>query len=362
MDTVNLVEHLWPAYNLVATHDAGAVDLVWDPAGAPDYIFFDFEDDNGGWVGSGYGDWEWTNTYTLTGYVDNDTYVDTPPTAPYSGTGLWGTKVLGSHSNSSAWSYLRQTFDLSVFDSPVLSLWHYMNGYNTWDYGLIKVNGTTVWGSSALAVFMPWQELAIDLSAYGGMAGVEISFEWYATSVVDYAGWYIDDIYIGPATRAQASLGTRNGTRMFVDYDVYRFLAADEANPGVWTLVSGNITNPMYTDATFQFEPEGRYKWAVKANYSGSLVSEPVISNSLGRLGDLQDIVATTLGADVVLNWTAQPGATYYKVYAADDPYGTFTYLGFSQTNSYTVTAPASAMKFYKVTAIADEALPGRSK
>ncbi len=164
------------------------------------------------------------------------------------------------------------------------------------------------------------------------------------------------------ATRAQAAFGSRNGNRMFLDYDVYRFLAADEANPGSWTPVSSDIVNPLYTDNTFQYEPAGTYKWAVKANYSGALVSEPVISNSLGKVYDPQDIAATKSGSNVLLNWTAEPGATYYKVYAADDPYGTFTYLGYSQTNSYTITAPVAAKKFYKVTAIADEALPGRTK
>jgi len=178
MGIINLVEYLWPAYNLVASHAAGNASLVWDPAGEPDYYFADFEADNGGWVGSGYGDWEWTNAYTLTGYTDNDTSVGTPPAAPHSGTGLWGTKVLADYSNSAAWSYLRQTLDLSAYADPVLSFWHYMNGYNTYDYGLIKVNGTTVWGSSALAVFMPWQELTVDLSAYAGMTNVQVSFEW----------------------------------------------------------------------------------------------------------------------------------------------------------------------------------------
>ena len=188
LGTINLTEYLWTPYELVATHEGDNARLNWEAAGEPDYLFFDFEADNGGWVGSGYGDWEWTNAYTLTGYSDPDTYVDTPPTSAYSGDGLWGTKVLSSYSNAGAWSYLRQTFDLSPFANPVLSFWHYMDGYNDWDYGLIKVNGTLVWGDELNAELMPWQQLTVDLSAYAGMASVEISFEWYATSTVAYAG------------------------------------------------------------------------------------------------------------------------------------------------------------------------------
>lgn len=358
MSTITLMEYLWTAYNLVATHENGNARLTWDPAGEPDYLFFDFETDNGGWVGSGYGDWEWTNAYTLTGYTDNDTSTGTPPTAPHSGTGLWGTKVLGDYSNSAAWSYLRKTVDLSPYVNPVISIWHYMNGYNTYDYGLIKVNGTTVWGSSALAVFMPWQELTISLAAYQGMTNVEISFEWYATSVVSYAGWYLDDIYIGPAPRQQVASNSRSiGTRSFEDYDLYRLLPADQATPANWTPVATGLTATTYLDEGFGTITGGTYKWALKANYTGALESAPIFSNILGKVYMPQDIAATTVGATVVLSWTAEPGAAYYKVYASDDPYGTFNYLGYSATNGYTVALP-EAKKFYKVTAVADEAMP----
>jgi hypothetical protein len=337
MDTVNLVENLWPAYNLVAAHNAGAVDLVWDPAGEPDYLLFDFDEDNGDWVGSGYGDWEWTNTYNVASFVYTYTGTDVnPPTTAHSGTGMWGTKMLTNYTNAGAFSYLTKTVDLAGYDNPVLKFWSWENMFGNYDYGQVAINGTVIWGPSWQHSGTVWTERVISLNAYAGQT-VQVQFQFWATTTVNYAGWYIDDIYIGPATRAQAAFGSRNGNRMFLDYDVYRFLAADEANPGSWTPVSSDIVNPLYTDNTFQYEPAGTYKWAVKANYSGALVSEPVISNSLGRVYDPQDIIATTLGANVVLNWTAQPGATYYKVYAADDPYGTFTYLGYSTTNSYTL-------------------------
>jgi hypothetical protein len=354
--TVTLTEIAWPAYNLEATHSGDNAQLVWDPAGAPDYYFNDFETDNGGWVSSGYGDWEW-GAYNVANWVDPDTYVDTPPTAAHSGTKMWGTVLEASYSNCAAWSYLRQTFDLTPYPNPVLKIWHYMDGYNTWDYGLIKVNGTTVWGSSAQAVFMPWQELTVDLSAYGSLTNAEISFEWYATSVVAYAGWYIDDLYVGPATTRNGNLfSTRD--RSFQNYDVYRFPTADEGNPVVWTQLENAWATTTYTDPGFAALPGGTYKWAVVANYTGTLESAAEISNSLGRVYDPQDIAATKVGNNVQLDWTAEPGAAFYKVYAASDPYGTFTYLGYSATNQFVVVAPAEAMKFYKVTAVADETMP----
>lgn len=363
LGSINLNEFLWPASDLVASHEAGDARLLWEPAAAPNYYFTDFETDNGGWVGSGYGDWEWTNAYTLTGYTDNDTSVGTPPTAPYSGTGLWGTKVLADYSNSAAWSYLRQTFDLTGYESPVLKFWHYMNGYNTYDYGLIKVNGTTVWGSSAAAVFMPWQELTVSLSAYTGLTSVEISFEWYATSVVSYAGWYLDDIYVGPATRAMTpQLGTRNGDRWLLNYDVYRFLAADEGTPGNWTLVNGAVADTTYLDTGFAALPEGSYKWAVKANYSGALESEAIVSNALGVFITPPDIEGGTIGAtgsNVSIGWPAEPGASYYIIYGSNDPYAAWPWaiLGYSATPSYVFPAGTTPYKFFKIAA-ADGEMP----
>ena len=357
LGTITLTEYLWTPYDLLASHEGDNARLVWEPAGEPDYLFFDFEADNGGWVGSGYGDWEWTNAYTLTGYTDTDTYSDTPPTAPNSGTGLWGTKVLSSYSNSTSWSYLRQTVDLSPFANPVLSFWHYMDGYNTWDYGLIKVNGTTVWGSSAAAVFMPWQQLTVDLSDYQGLSTVEISFEWYATGTVNYSGWYLDDIYIGPATtRNQAAqFGSRDAERVFLNYSIYR------RNPGaIWNLLNSAVSETTYLDTGFAAVPEGQYEWGVKANYSGTLQSEAIVSNVLGKFIDAPVIDASTTtaaGNSVNLGWQAEPGASYYIIYGAHEPYGVYEIVGYSATTSYVYGAAVDGFHFFKIVA-ADGVMP----
>jgi len=361
MGTINLTEYLWPAYDLVAAHDAGNASLVWDPAGAPDYFFFDFEENNGEWLESGYGDWEWTNTYNVANYNSaGGSTGQVPPTAAHSGTGLWGTVIYGPYANSGAYSLLRKNFDLSGFTNTQLRYWLWNDLFGHYDYLTVRINGVPV--DSVIVRNSSWQERVVNLSAYDNNPSVTITFAAYATTGTNYAGGYIDDIYIGPATRAQAAFGARNNDRWFLNYDVYRLLAADENNPTNWTLLGDDVANPNYLDTGFATVPGALYKWAVKANYSASLESEPVISNSLGKVYDPQDISATKSGSNVLLNWTAEPGAAYYKVYAADDPYGTFTYLGYSQTNSYTITAPVAAKKFYKVTAIADEALPGRTK
>jgi len=354
LGTINLIEYLWTPYNLVATHSGTDAQLVWEAAAAPEFYFSDFEDDNGGWVESGYGDWEWTNTYNVTLYnPSGSTSTQTPPPAAHSGTGLLGTIIYGPYSNSGAYSYLTQTFDFSGYNNTQFRYWLWNDLWGYWDYLTVRINGTTV-DSVIVLANTSWQERVIDLTAYDGLSDVVVTIAMFATTGVNYSGAYIDDIYIGPATARIAE-----NERWLLDYDVYRFLAADEGNPGAWTQLETDWATLSYLDTGFGSQPVGAYKWAVKANYSGAQESEAIISNTLGIVGIPQDITATTVGANVVLNWTAEPGASYYIVYASDDPYGAFTFLGYSATNSYNVIAPAAMKKFYKVTA-ADGEIPAR--
>lgn len=372
LGTINLTEYLWTPYELVASHEGDNARLNWEAAGAPEYYFTDFETDNGGWVISSNwtgtalpnypdGDWQWTNTYNVANYnTAGGSSPQNPPATAYSGTGMWGTVIYGPYTNltvSGQRSFLRQTFDLSVYPNPVISLWHHMDGYNTWDYGQIMVNGTAVWGTSDLAVFMPWQQITVDLSAYASLTNAEISFEWSSTTVSNYAGWYIDDIYIGPAATKQqtAQFGERNDDRVFLNYSVYR------RNPGAaWNLLNDAVADTTYLDTGFGSVPEGQYEWGVKANYSGTLQSDEIVSNILGKFIDAPVIDASSTvasGSNVTLGWLAEPGASYYIIYGAHDPYGTYTIVGYSATNSYVYSATTDGFHFFKIAA-ADGEMP----
>ncbi len=334
-DMGNLVmqEVAMPPRQVTAAPNAAAtqVNLIWRTpgAGGTGGPFDDFEASNGGWVPSSswadpLGDWEWTDSYNPANYTDIDTYVDVPPTAAHSGTGMWGTVIQGGYTNAGGWSYLRKTFNLSGIASPVLDFWHYMDGYNTWDYGLIKANGTTVWGASSAAEFMPWQQLTVDLSAFANLSEVEISFEWYATSTVSYSGWYIDDVYVGPALNrkvnyvytpepqapqkadalrgmseteaadlAQTLDGPRSArrqvfqtppaeTRPFFGYRVWRLTQGSENNETSWVSLTANtITDTTLIDTAWATLPDGNYKWAVKGVYTNNVHSVAAFSNML---------------------------------------------------------------------------------
>ena len=335
MGTLILSETSDPPRNVFAqvSDDNTQVNLTWRPPGSGGGVGIveDFEFDDGGWESSGYGDWEWTNEYDVSQYVDIDNYQDQPPQTAHSGTGMWGTKIHSGYSNSGAWSYLRKTFSLAGIAQPVLSFWHYMNGYNTWDYGVIKVNDTPVWGASNAAVFMPWQELTIDLTQWANNPEVQISFEWYATTTVSYAGWYIDDVYVGqalgrhtrfanhaPRKPVRSGLGEeeearliaqrapkyslnrpvdRTASRVRLGYNVWRLLAGDEQNEDSWTLLTTNtITDTTLVDPAWATLPDGNYRWAEKAIYTNDVTSVAGFSNTLRILRN--DLAAISLSGN----------------------------------------------------------------
>jgi hypothetical protein len=151
---------------------------------------------------------------------------------------------------------------------------------------------------------------------------------------------------------------SRDGDRSLQNYSVYRFPVAEEGTPANWTLLSNNCATETYLDTGFAALSSGAYKWAVKANYSGSLESESIISNALGIFGIPQNVVATTTAdGNVNLAWTAEPGASYYVIYGSHDPYGTYTVVGYSATNSYDYVVGTDPFHFFKIAA-ADGVMP----
>lgn len=163
--------------------------------GGTTFYFSDFESDNGGWVPTAtwdpVGDWEWSNTYNVGCYVGGEQ----PPPAAYSGTGLWGTVLCDDYTNSGGETLLSQTFSFTGLTDVHLSFYEWSDLFGSWDYGEVLVNGVqeyyvdTYPGSS-------WDFVDLNLGAYDNMASVEIVFSMHASTVVEYAGWYLDDVRI----------------------------------------------------------------------------------------------------------------------------------------------------------------------
>ncbi|HOY85706.1 MAG TPA: choice-of-anchor J domain-containing protein, partial [Candidatus Syntrophosphaera sp.] len=365
----NLVEYLWTPYNLVASHEGADARLNWDPAGLPDYQFYDFEADNGGFthVDNPTPGWEWgTSSYS----------------GAHSGTKVWGTVLEGNYANSAVYDLISPPSNL-IPAGAFLTFWHFyrFEFYTTpsyYDGGIVQIStdGGTNWttitpvggypctstsGLGSIQMYggeqLTWTQANFDLSAYTNQT---VMFKWkmLSESSVSREGWFVDDVFIGIpiAKTALQRFGASNDDRWFLNYDVYRFLAADEGTPGNWTQLDDDWADVTFLDTGFAALGEGSYKWAVKANYSGALESEAIISNALGIFITPPDVENGTIGAtgnNVTIAWPAEPGASYYTVYGSNDPYAPdpWAILGYSATPSFTFDAGATAYKFFKITA-----------
>jgi len=155
----------------------------------------DFETTDGGWVATAdwdpVGDWAWTNTYDVANY----TGVNVPPPAAHSGTGLWATVPEGDYTNAGGYSFMSKTVDFSDVTDAYMNFWYWSDIFGNFDWCDIVVNSDIL---LTIDTYNPtnWIYADLDLSAYDGLANVQIVFSFYATTVVEHAGMYIDDLDI----------------------------------------------------------------------------------------------------------------------------------------------------------------------
>ncbi len=155
-------------------------------------IFFsDFEGTDGGLVGSL--DWEWGAFAWSGASCGSSSY---PPSSAYSGTDMWGTVLNDCYNNLGDTSVLSFSIDLSGVPAATLSWWDWYDVYETYDHGEVYVNGVEVYNCGADYVIpTAWEQHSVDLSPYVGDI-VTIEFRMWASSVVNRAGWWIDDVSV----------------------------------------------------------------------------------------------------------------------------------------------------------------------
>ena len=68
-----------------------------------------------------------------------------------------------------------------------------------------------------------------------------------------------------------------------VRYNVWRMTTPNTANETEWTLLSENQQELSYTDSEWGTLPQGTYRYAVKAVYTGDKLSAPVHTDSIGN-------------------------------------------------------------------------------
>lgn len=377
MQTLILDEIAYPPSGVIAEENVAQteVSLIWNsPTAVPPYD--DFEMDDGGWVPTAswdpVGDWEWSDSYNIDSfeyiYTGNNVH---PPQNAYSGTGMWGTKMHTNYTNSGGFNYLTKTFNLTGIQNPEIRWWSWENVFGQFDYCQLRVNDTLVWGPSWDYQNTQWQERVVSLADYAGQNDVQITFEMYASTVVNYAGWYIDDVYVGAALdravaqapsvtpawmsglseRAAAAradeLARQNPTRLtqhsrqsqrvLTGYRVWRLLQQDIENEALWTLLTPTVvTDTTYVDTAWQPLPSGVYQYAVKAEYTNGVFSTPAFSNEIhkGMMGTISGMV-TEFGTGLPISGATITAGDYSGTSGAD---GSYAFLAYQDTYAVTCT------------------------
>jgi len=143
---------------------------------------------------------------------------------------------------------------------------------------------------------------------------------------------------------AHAPIIQNNDSRALVGYKVWRLLEGQESNEAAWTSLTANtITATAYQDMGWGAVPDGNYKWAVKAVYTGNVLSTPALSNMIPKITQIGTI------AGLVRNPSNQPivGATVTA--------GTYTATS-NSTGAYSLQVPAGT---YTVNCTANGFNPG---
>ncbi|MCA9671654.1 MAG: immune inhibitor A [Myxococcales bacterium] len=183
------------------TPDSGPVGLT-----AP--VTIDFESDNGGFNAKG--DWEWGTPAYQSGGTDCSTSA-TPPTAAHSGSKVWGTKLTTCYSalsnnadpckNADITDDSVLAFKVTIpasLSKPKLVYYQWADFFLPFDWAEVRVDGNNVVEQQCSGNFTAptgWEKRDVDLSAYSGKT-VTIAFHFMSSGVVNYSGWYIDDISV----------------------------------------------------------------------------------------------------------------------------------------------------------------------
>lgn len=278
---------------------------IWDAAWT-----YDFEADDGGFVagvngGTGGTDWQWgTPTYPV-GLV------------PHSGVNLWATILNGPFNNRGGSSTLTKTFNLPAFASAELSWWQYLKtGNSTFDYGRVFLNSDVVYNSTGVDELV-WTNHTANLAPYLG-GTLTVNFDFYATTVVNNDGWYLDDVAIlacAPPGQVILSTSTKAGTATVptggeIDYTLTLNNTGGVAGSGTTlvdpipagtTYVAGSATGgATYNSGLNQIEWTGDVP-AMGSYVVGFAVTAP---STGGNVVNTATISQTTIAAPVIVSAT----------------------------------------------------------
>jgi hypothetical protein len=168
---------------------------------------FDFENDCKGLAAME--DWE-CGKFSFSAGANCDGS-ETPPAAAHSGSFMWGTKLNDCYSplgNADSACSAVTTADDSILSFKVtipsswtkaeLSYWSYLDVLTDYDWGELRIEGAAVKQLCKTGDYPEppaWVKETVDLKPHIGKT-VTVAFHFSATTVVNYAGWYIDDLAV----------------------------------------------------------------------------------------------------------------------------------------------------------------------
>lgn len=215
---------------IAALHLAAAPLLAQCTTGTEVVIYStDFEDDDGGFVESGLGDWEYgviPVTLAMTN-CESPNSANSPGGA-HSGTKGWGTVLDGCYGNLGGFSGTGFTVNLANpnYVTAELQFAHWYQIFTSFDYIRITANGTQIFLQNQTENSGGWLTQSVDLTPYIGQAAVQIVFDLWATTVVNRPGWYIDDVSVTACATGTVGLAADGAT----GFRVWPVPAADRLN------------------------------------------------------------------------------------------------------------------------------------
>jgi len=299
-----ITEMMYPAFDVyVEENHLENAWITWhSPAGALS-TFFDFEDNDGEFVGDA--GWEWENGCNAGN--------------AWSGENCWSTWPGISYPNNANTSLYTPLIDVPS-DETQLTFYHWYDMETYWDGGNVKIsldeggswtlitpvggyNGTAV-GLNGEACFngyaQTWTMATFDLSMYEDEE-VMFRFQFGSDASVVYLGWDIDDVYIGePDDRGRLiplltekevnanpfSKATETVSRLerLEGYSLFRGFEDDQENYENWDVIVQTYQDTAYEDTTWpDVTLAGVYMYCVRVEYTGGVMSEPSFSNWIGK-------------------------------------------------------------------------------
>jgi hypothetical protein len=273
--------------------------------------------------------------------------------------------------------YTLSTPKLTITENSTLDYWsrcNNTNGYLQIMYSSDQTNWTQLGSNVTYSINNTFLHFVIDLSSLAG----HNYYIGLRTGLVS-ANYWVDLIYgpeITPAVPGAPTLvtPTNGATNVSITPTLTWNAPTSGGTPVGYKVYMGLSNNPsdVVVDVNtlsftipeqYALEYGTTYYWSVSAyNIGGEGPKSEVYSfTTLSLVYAPQNVVITASGNNINLTWDAQSHANYYIIYGSVTPYGNYTPLAFSATNSYQFAANEYKSYFFKVVAATGEMPTGKS-